>query len=335
VPGPHADASRTDTLVVAGLPGAGKTTLWRGWLSERPAGERWAVLISGSGVLPVDPGTHEADAATVAVVGAGGGCACCTAQLTFSTALTRLLRRGPWHRLLIETAGHGHPARMIDRLRVPALADRLRLQPPVAVIDARSLPDLADPGAPLPSSLTDLLALARAVVLNRVDALAHGPASSLTERLASAAPWPRPVLPTASGRVPIARVLAALREADPIGAACARADRAVPIYRQAVGASTMRHGWYWSPAVTFDRSRLQAVLRDAVALGGVLHGPGSSRGAGAFRTERDGHAWRWADGCADWQESAWRADNRLEWVAAYPIDPCAVDLALRAAIAAG
>jgi hypothetical protein len=62
-------------------------------------------------------GRRTPDAGEVAVVEVAGGCACCAARVAFGTALTRLLRRGPWDRLFVETTGLGHPAGLVDQLR--------------------------------------------------------------------------------------------------------------------------------------------------------------------------------------------------------------------------
>ena len=94
-------------------------------------------------------------------------------------------------------------------------------------------------------------------------------------------------------------------------------------------------GWRWPASVAFDRSRLQPALDALAAADGPLRACGLLRGKGVFRTSRAWYAWQWVDGRARWDETAWRADSRLEVLTARPIDLQAVDDALRAVVATG
>jgi G3E family GTPase len=217
---PHLRTEPTETLLVTGFLGTGKTTLLRGWLAQRPPGERWAVLVNEFGALGVDRALLGGDAVgsdtgEVAVAEVAGGCACCAAQVAFGATLTRLLRRGPWHRLFVETTGLGHPARLVDQLRASAFAGRLRVLPPVAVVDATRAALYGDAAHPGHAIAADQLALARLVVLNRIGEVSPDMARDLAERLAGSPPWRRPVLPTVDGVVALQRVLVALDGAGP------------------------------------------------------------------------------------------------------------------------
>ncbi|MFM1991237.1 MAG: hypothetical protein RJA99_4194 [Pseudomonadota bacterium] len=372
----------TETLLITGFLGAGKTTLLSGWLAERPPHERWAVLVNEFGALGVDRallGGDGADAA-VAVAEIAGGCACCAARVAFDATLVRLLRRGPWDRLFVETTGLGHPAQLLDRLRAPALADRLRVRPPVAVVDASRATVHLDPARPAHAIAADQVALARLLVLNRA---AEGPAAdtaALSERLAALPPWPRPVLATADGRVPLARVLAALDAIEEPDAAVAAAaggpaapsaptaaptaartpttrpasnappapdEASTPAARAVAPPEPLRWrrtdpasgiasaGWWWPADACFDRGALRAALDALGAPGGPLDAGGALRAKGVFRTPRAWYAWQWTEGCCAWDETAWRADSRFEFLANGSIDPQMVDTALRTAVSKG
>lgn len=370
-----------ETLLVTGFLGAGKTTLLRGWLAARPAGARWAVLVNEFGALGVDgallggergpaapvDGAPAADGGEVAVVEVAGGCACCAARVAFGTALTRLLRRGPWDRLFVETTGLGHPAELIDQLRAPAFAAWLRVLPAVAVVDASRAALYTDPSRSGHPTALDQVALARLLVLNRADAVAPGVAGALARTLASLAPWPRTVLSTASGEVPLATVLDALRTdgapgdavpAGQIGAPEAdapssyrpapppgEADLQVPLlapevphpmhWQRAEPGVAEASGWWWPATAGFDRRRLQSVLEALSGPDGPLQACGLLRGKGVFRTERAWYAWQWVDGVADWSETAWRADSRFELLAKRAPDPQMVEQRLRSAAVKG
>jgi G3E family GTPase len=358
-------AAPIDTLLVTGFLGAGKTTLLSGWLAERPPQERWAVLVNESGALGIDRALLGGDGpdARVAVAEIAGGCACCAARVAFGATLTRLLRRGPWDRLIVETTGLGHPAELVDQLRAMSAAatgpaGRLRLRPPVAVVDASRAGLYADPTRPGHAIAADQVALARLVVLNRTAGLDADALAALAQLLGGLPPWPRPVLPTATGRVPLARVLAALEDVAAMqGPEAARpvpqpsptaSDDAVPLAgvlrgpgvfaprtRPAAAAPVRSAARRWSPDTVFDRPALQAALEAMVAPDGPLRGGGLLRGKGVFRTERAWYGWQWVDGRVDWQESAWRADSRVELLANGSIDAQVVDIALRAAVSKG
>lgn len=167
-------------LLVCGLPGAGKSTLLKGWLAERPDTERWALMVNGiAGLTDADrdPGV------TVAML--AGGCGCCSGQVVFGVTLTRLLRGGPFQRLLIEVSGIGHPGRLVDRLRIPELAPHLSIRPTVMVIDATRLDPFFDEHHPAHQLALDQLDSARLLVINRADAVTPEAERALCERLTS------------------------------------------------------------------------------------------------------------------------------------------------------
>jgi G3E family GTPase len=335
------------TLLLTGFLGAGKTTLLSGWLEGRPAGERWAVLVNEFGTLGVDRALlsgagdpSQPDA--VGIVEIAGGCACCAARVAFSTALNRLLRRGPWDRLFVETTGLGHPGELLEQLRAPSLAPWLQVLPPVAVVDATRAGLYTDAGRAGHSLAADQVALARVLVLNRVDEVGTDVARGMADALAGLPPWPRPVLPTGSGRLPLAAVLAALDASPSAAPADDAEDRARTDARPSAGpsgtpaaSSAASVARWWPASVGFDRMCLQPAIAALTAADGPLRAHGLLRGKGVFRTERAWYAWQWVDGQSRWDETAWRADSRLELIAKTPIDPRVVDNALQAAFRRG
>jgi G3E family GTPase len=65
------------THVIAGPLGAGKTSLISHLLAQRPAGERWAVLINEFGQIGIDAALLTRDADGIALGEVAGGCLCC------------------------------------------------------------------------------------------------------------------------------------------------------------------------------------------------------------------------------------------------------------------
>ncbi|MFA7666296.1 MAG: GTP-binding protein [Burkholderiaceae bacterium] len=107
--------------LVAGPDRGQRTARLRERLASRPAGERWAV-VSIAGVFGLPAAFDGADA-VVSV----GGCPCCSARVIFEVELVRLLRRGPWHRLLIEVDGAEAAAQLRQRLAIGPLGEHLRV----------------------------------------------------------------------------------------------------------------------------------------------------------------------------------------------------------------
>jgi G3E family GTPase len=205
-------AGPVPTLLVTGYLWVGKTTLLRGWLARKPAGERWAVLVNEFGAVGIDRALLGGGAEVFEVA---GGCACCAAGLVFRTTLTRLLRRGPWHRLLIEASGLGHPAQLVDQLREPALQPLLTVLPPIAVVDARRPTLYLDDAHPAHRSARAQVELARVVIINRSSEVDPPALASLSGALVAVPPWPPVLRTTADGRLPFEDVLRALDEAEP------------------------------------------------------------------------------------------------------------------------
>lgn len=222
----------TPVTLVTGFLAAGKTTAIRHWCARRPAGERWAVLVNDFGHLAIDAAAH----ADVAVFEVPGGCACCAASVAMRTTLGRILRRGPWDRLVIELSGLGHPAAMIDLLRDAGRSMPLRLDGVVAFVDGSRPGPWLDAGAPYRELARAQVDAADLVVLNRsqarppggappspllsgVEESGDGPAASLArarlvDSLGDGPFGPRPVL--ACGDEPVCwdEVVAALRRVE-------------------------------------------------------------------------------------------------------------------------
>ena len=307
--------------LITGLARAGKSTLLRGWLSARPEGERWAVLVDGlpdslGAGTPIATSTNlpsdTTDDAGVTVVGLMGGCACCVGGPAFGVAVNGLLRRGPWDRLFIEVSAAANGAALVDRLRSGPLARSLQVEPVVLVVDQEISRLYMDENRSGYKLLQDRLALARCVVLNRAS---DGPASAaLAARLSGGSPWPRALIPTADGTVPWHTIQAA--------------PHSVPAGPK--GACILQ----WAPDLCFDRRRLRGLLDDAVTPGGAWHSAGLREAQGVFRTERAWYAWRSDGRSIDWRETDWRLESRLLVLADRSPDPHNERMRLASAIAA-
>lgn len=133
--------------LVTGMLGAGKTTLIASLLAQRPADQRWAVLVNEFSDTGVDGDRLREHGAHVREV--AGGCMGCAASVPFTVELNRLIREARPHRLLIEPTGLGHPQELLQLLEAPPYQGVLDIHATLCLVDARRLADPAFVASPL------------------------------------------------------------------------------------------------------------------------------------------------------------------------------------------
>lgn len=155
------------TNLVTGFLGVGKTTAVIDLLRRKPPGSRWAVLVNEYGDVSIDGALIEGsgpDGVTVREV--GGGCVCCASAPYLPVALHFLLLDAKPERLIIETTGLGHPARLLDTLRLN-YRDRLEVRATIGLVDPA---DFAKPEMRDNPVFADQIQLSDVVVMNKLDA---------------------------------------------------------------------------------------------------------------------------------------------------------------------
>uniref|UniRef100_UPI00036FE6EE CobW family GTP-binding protein n=1 Tax=Pseudomonas asplenii TaxID=53407 RepID=UPI00036FE6EE len=167
------------THVIAGPLGAGKTSLIRHLLAQKPAGERWAVLINEFGQIGLDAALLTRADDGIALGEVAGGCVCCVNGAPFQVGLGRLLRKARPDRLFIEPSGLGHPVQILRQLAAAPWLGVLALQPCVMVLDAQALAA----GKPLPASQQEALAQAGLLLLNKSQGLNEVERAQVVARL--------------------------------------------------------------------------------------------------------------------------------------------------------
>ena len=162
------------TNVITGFLGAGKTTAIVHLLEQKPAEERWAVLVNEFGEVGIDgslfSGT-QAEEKGVFIREVPGGCMCCAAGLPMLIALNMLLARAKPHRLLIEPTGLGHPQEVLAVLAAAHYREVVDLQATVTLVDARKVHDERYASHP---SFTQQLLIADVIVANKADQYQSG-----------------------------------------------------------------------------------------------------------------------------------------------------------------
>lgn len=311
------------THLIAGPLGAGKTSLIRNLLAQKPASERWAVLVNEFGQIGLDAALVTTDAEGVGISEVAGGCLCCVNGLPFQVGLTRLLRQARPQRLFIEPSGLGHPAQLLRQLGQAPWTQVLRVQPSVLVLDAAALAR----GAALPDSQQQALDAAGLLVLNKSAALDAMARAALASRLP-----PRPLYWTDQGALPLALLpgmdchASAVADDAALPAVAAALpgvwlDPRQPVCQVQAAADGWSIGWRWHPSQRFDMARLQAWLQGwqwrRAKL--VMHGESGWLSGNALQGEP-----------MQLQPSEWRKDSRLELIFAAPQSQAALQQTLEA-----
>lgn len=132
------------TNIITGFLGVGKTTAILNLLKQKPAHERWAVLVNEFGEIGIDgsliQGNHN-EHEGIFVREVPGGCMCCAAGLPMQIALNQLLSKSKPYRLLIEPTGLGHPKEVLEVLSAEHYATVLSIQQCITLVDARKITD--------------------------------------------------------------------------------------------------------------------------------------------------------------------------------------------------
>ncbi|MEE4945155.1 CobW family GTP-binding protein [Pseudomonas alliivorans] len=304
------------THVIGGPLGAGKTSLIRQLLAQKPSSERWAVLINEFGQIGLDAALLTTAEDGIALGEVAGGCLCCVNGVPFQIGLGRLLRKARPDRLLIEPSGLGHPAQLMAQLREAPWLGVLDVQPSVMVLDAAAMRD----GQPLAATQQEALAMAGLLVMNKSEHLEETSRKALADELAG-----HSLLWTRFGELPLARlpgyrtstavdknVVDNLTVPRSIGQLpTVWADPHVPVCLSQPGGDGWSIGWRWHPSQQFD---LQRVLLWLESLNWqrakmVIHS------AGGWYSGNVAHGGRLA-----WQLSEWRQDSRLELIFSAPQD---------------
>lgn len=299
------------THVIAGPLGAGKTSLIKHLLSQKPANERWAILINEFGQIGLDAALLSTAEDGIALGEVAGGCLCCVNGAPFQIGLGRLLRKAKPDRLFIEPSGLGHPVQLLAQLRETPWVGVLAVQPSVIVLDAQALAA----GKPLPHTQQQAALEAGLLVLNKSQGLAEVTRQSIVAALPE-----RALCWTELGAL-------ALDQLPGVGARGSEgvdnfvapktlaqlptiwADPLTPICLSQGQTEGWSIGWRWHPDRVFDIPKIQEWLQ----------GLGWRR-AKLVILSKSG----WVSGNAldggeiAWTPSEWRKDSRLELIFTEP-----------------
>ena len=157
--------SKVTINIVMGFLGVGKTTSILHVLKQKPASEKWAVLVNEFGEVGIDGAILSAESGmTVSEV--PGGCLCCVSGIPFQAALANLIAQQKPDRIIIEPTGLGHPKNLIRTLMSKDYSQHIDLKASICLVDPRQL---KDPRYQQHETFNDQCYLADVLVANKVD----------------------------------------------------------------------------------------------------------------------------------------------------------------------
>ncbi len=322
------------TNLVTGFLGVGKTTAVIDLLQRKAPGSRWAVLVNEYGAVSIDDALIEGSAPEgVTVKEVGGGCVCCASAPFLPVAIHFLLLEAQPERLIIETTGLGHPARLIDSLRMN-YHGRLDVRATLGIVDPH---DFAKPEMRDNPIFVDQIQMSDVLVMNKLD-------TATPELVADFQSWANGLFPpklliagTTHGRI------------DPAWLDLSASDERFPLFPQerqptpptplpegrgerefgalltasgvkryysplpsgrgvgGVGSSSAACGWVFDPADVFDEGKLLALLANTKEV---------SRAKGVFHLADEWASVNRAGTATSVAPTAYRRDSRLEVFAA-------------------
>jgi G3E family GTPase len=149
--------------ILTGFLGAGKTTLLNYILREKH-GYKFAMIVNEIGEIGIDGQLVENVGEEM--VQLSNGCVCCTVRKDLIKAVQRLLQRGGFDYLLIETTGIADPGPVAQTfLNIPQLAKYARLDSIITVVDAEQI----DKQMRASETASEQIAAADFILLNKTD----------------------------------------------------------------------------------------------------------------------------------------------------------------------
>jgi G3E family GTPase len=162
--------------ILTGFLGAGKTTLLNYILKEQSA-YKFGIIVNEIGEIGIDGQLVEN--AADEMIQLNNGCICCTVRKDLVKGVQRLLQRGGFDYLLIETTGIADPGPVAQTfLNIPQLTKYVRLDSIITVVDAEQIARQMKDS----ETAREQIAMADFVLLNKVD-LVQEPGLLATEAL--------------------------------------------------------------------------------------------------------------------------------------------------------
>jgi G3E family GTPase len=184
------------TTLITGFLGVGKTSTILHLMTQKPAGEKWSVLVNEFGSVGIDGAIYKAKGIEVKEI--PGGCMCCAAGVPLQVAVNRILTETRPQRLLIEPSGLGHPKRVLDTLQGKYFKEALSLKASICLLDPRNL---SDERYTSHENFIDQIALVDILVANKSDLCDSNTLKQFDDFVATLQPAKQKIIKTQFGQL--------------------------------------------------------------------------------------------------------------------------------------
>lgn len=182
--------------ILTGFLGAGKTTLLNHILKEQSK-YKFAIIVNEIGKIGIDGQLVENQRDEV--VEMSNGCVCCTVRKDLVLSIQRLLKRGGFDYILIETTGIADPGPVAQTfVNIPALQRFVQLDAIITVVDAEQILTQMEETEVASEQIT----MADFVLLNKTDLVDEAHLGRVSERIRALNPHTR-ILRTTQSVVPL------------------------------------------------------------------------------------------------------------------------------------
>ena len=149
--------------ILTGFLGAGKTTLLN-YILQQQHGYKFGIIVNEVGAVGIDSQLVENQREEI--VQMNNGCVCCTIRKDLVKGVQKLLKRGGFDYLLVETTGIADPGPIAQTfLNIPQLQQMVRLDSIITVVDAEQIhKQMAET-----ETAREQIAMADFVLLNKTD----------------------------------------------------------------------------------------------------------------------------------------------------------------------
>lgn len=303
--------------LITGLLGSGKTTAIKSLIEQKPPQENWGILINEFGDIGIDAASLPPQE-SLSILEVSGGCICCTAALGLTQSLNQLLSHPiPFDRILIEPTGLGHPAKIIDTLTQGGFAQPIELAQILCIITPQQLtPERWQKSA----VMRDLVTLSDIVFLNKTDTSTPQQLTQAQQVLAQCYPSKQQIKPTQFARINLNDLQATHTVQFPLflsgqdqhqqETTCQTQayTSLLPEVTQCqiqLGEQTSSIGWIFSTNLQLNRSKFIKITQAWANL---------IRIKGLLRTGKEWQLINGVEGELQFEDIAWRKDNRLELI---------------------
>ena len=154
---------RIPVTILTGFLGAGKTTLLN-YILKQQHGYKFAVIVNEMGKIGVDAALVEKTEDDILEL--NNGCLCCSVRKDLVQGVQKLIKRGGFDYILVETTGAADPGPVAQTfLNIPQLQQFVMLDSIITVVDAEQV----EKQLKAQDTVKEQIAMADFVLLNKTD----------------------------------------------------------------------------------------------------------------------------------------------------------------------